>query len=399
MLVTVGPDGFLATPDVADYASHVRLSEYLRERNALGTQALERALPHFRRELSKREIVTLIRAIHARIGWIAEQERELSEPRRWQDFLAQLARNLYSPTLPFEAGDLMGLLESHRKHSALWSFGPEELLVAFLETHDLSPELAAELRRFQSSLRGAPGGMKYQSQAGYQVALQHVHMLLWHDESDPLDASRCWSDGVRCDLRSMQGARRAGWKALFRHIKGNAPAKPAKGWLNEGQKRLDQVGLEDFRDRFCAWLAAFRNAGPQPLSVAGSHILRGLLWYGALTKDAEVARVSLTLLDTTWKAKRNIDKVMVALVSVLETQPPAEAWPSLLRLQQEWPTSSVQVERLLKKTAAEFGITEEELKARALLKPKLDISEHVDRVMERLNEGGMMFRVRNPRNK
>jgi hypothetical protein len=82
---------------------------------------------------------------------------------------------------------------------------------------------------------------------------------------------------------------------------------------------------------------------------------------------------------------------------VLETLPPATAWPSLLRLQQEWPTSSIQVERSLKKTAAELGITEEELKARALLKPKLDIGEQVERMMERLGEARAMVRVRNPR--
>jgi hypothetical protein len=289
------------------------------------------------------------------------------------------------------------MLEGHRRHRALWSFGPEELVVAYLDSHDLTPELTAELRRFQSELQGAPGGMKYQNQAGYQVALAHVHMLLWHDEDDPLDAARCWSDGVRRDLRAMTGERKAHWRALFRHIRGNAPAKPAKVWLKEAGKQLAAVGREDFRRCVTAWLEPFRTAEPQRLSVAGSHILRGLLWYAALAGDPELAASALALLDTRWKAKRSLDKVMVALVGVLETLPPATAWPSLLRLQQEWPTSSIQVERSLKKTAAELGITEEELKARALLKPKLDIGEQVERMMERLGEARAMVRVRNPR--
>jgi len=397
MQVTAGLDGFLATAETPDYRAHVLLAEYLSERHTAGGAALERALPRLRKELSKAELVALIRAIHARIGWIGGHERELSEPGRWQEFLAQLARNLYAPRLPFEASDLILMLQSHRQNRALWSFGPEELLVAYLETHDLTPELAAELRRFQSELQGVPGGMKYQNQAGYQVALAHVHMLLWHDESDPLDSAHCWSDGVRRDLRAMTGERKARWKALFRHIKGNAPAKPAKSWLKEAQQRLDAIGREDFRACLRAWLAAFRGGEPQRLSVAGSHILRGLLWYAALARDPELAADALALLDATWKAKRNLDKVMVALVSVLETLPPATAWPSLLRLQQEWPTSSVQVERFLKKTAAELGIAEEELKARALLKPKLEIGELVERMMERLGEQRAMVRVRLPR--
>ena len=125
--------------------------------------------------------------------------------------------------------------------------------------------------------------------------------------------------------------------------------------------------------------------------------MRGLLWYSTLIDDPALASVALTLLDATWKAKRNVDKVMVALVGVLEMLPPPEAWPPLLRLQQEWPTSSVQVERLLKHTAGRFGITEEELKARVLLKPKLDLTEQVDRVMERLSETRAMIRIRDPR--
>jgi hypothetical protein len=194
----------------------------------------------------------------------------------------------------------------------------------------------------------------------------------------------------------MSGVRRAHWKALFRHIKGNAPAKSAKGWINEAKKNLKQVTCQDFLDRLGVWLAPLRSGEPQPLSVAGSHVLRGLLWYAALTKDPSLGHVVLTLLDARWKAKRNVDKAMVSLVGVLQAMPPVAAWPLLLRLQQEWPTSSVQVERLLKDAAAAFGITEEELKARALLKPKLDIGEHVERMMNRLNEMRIMVRVDDP---
>jgi hypothetical protein len=102
--------------------------------------------------------------------------------------------------------------------------------------------------------------------------------------------------------------------------------------------------------------------------------------------------VALALLDTKWKAKKNVDKVMVALVTILETRPAAEAWPSLLRLQQEWPTTSVQVERFFKETAAGFGISEEELKARALLKPRLDIGRRAEDLVEKLMEARVMIR-------
>jgi len=86
--VTIGPDGFVANSEMDNYAAHVRLTEYLQERQADGGKALE--------------LVALIRAIHARIAWIAEHGSELSDPMRWQEFLA-----LYSPRLPFDAADLI----------------------------------------------------------------------------------------------------------------------------------------------------------------------------------------------------------------------------------------------------------------------------------------------------
>ena len=288
MEVTAGPDGFLALSDTFDYAANVILTEHLRERQAAGNAALERALPRLRRELSKSELVGLIRAIHRRIAWIDQHRGELSDPRRWQEFLAQLARNLYSPNLPVAAEDLIALLEGHRKYPALWTFGPEEMLVAFVEANDLTPEFAAELRLFQAELKGQPGSMKYQSRAGYQVAVQHVHMLLWHDGNDPLDRSHCWSEVVRGDLRTMVGERQTRWKSLLRHIKGNAPAKPPKAWLKEAEKRLIAVGQEEFIHELEAWFAPFRSDTLQPTSVAGSHVLRGILWYASLVDDPAV---------------------------------------------------------------------------------------------------------------
>src|SRR5215471_5775331 len=47
-----------------------------------------------------------------------------------------------------------------------------------------------------------------------------------------------------------------------------------------------------------------------------------------------------------------------------------KAWPVLVRLQQQWPTASGQIERLLRKIAAELGISEEELAARGPLQKR-----------------------------
>jgi hypothetical protein len=65
-----------------------------------------------------------------------------------------------------------------------------------------------------------------------------------------------------------------------------------------------------------------------------------------------------------------------------------------LRLQQQWPTTSGQIERLLKKIAGDLGVPESELAERGLLRER-DLDAETARIMARLNKGPIM--VRQPR--
>jgi hypothetical protein len=47
--------------------------------------------------------------------------------------------------------------------------------------------------------------------------------------------------------------------------------------------------------------------------VAGSHILKGLIWYAAVSRNERAKQSALWLLDVKWKQKANITKSMVAL--------------------------------------------------------------------------------------
>jgi len=69
--------------------------------------------------------------------------------------------------------------------------------------HDLTPALDDELRRFQADLKGMPGGIKYQSQAGYQVASAQLRRA-----SDP------WSTRRTTAGRASHDCRRAEWLCL-----------------------------------------------------------------------------------------------------------------------------------------------------------------------------------------
>jgi hypothetical protein len=103
------------------------------------------------------------------------------------------------------------------------------------------------------------------------------------------------------------------------------------GWARRAEPLLAAVGIEDFREQIHVWFAPFRSGEPLPLSVAGSHVIKGLLWFCAVARDEDLKECSLWLLDVKWKQKRNTEKVMVAL--------------------------------------EQFGITKEDLRARNLIKP------------------------------
>jgi hypothetical protein len=84
-------------------------------------------------------------------------------------------------------------------------------------------------------------------------------------------------------------------------------------WRKEAEQRLAEVGVDDFVQQFEVWFAPFRSGEPLPLSVAGSHVLKGLIWYASLTNDERAKTASLWLLDAKWKQKRNYEKSLVAL--------------------------------------------------------------------------------------
>ena len=104
-------------------------------------------------------------------------------------------------------------------------------------------------------------------------------------------------------------------------------------------------------------------------------------------------RLALSVLNAKWRAKRNVEKVMVALVPVLGQMPPELRWPPLLGLQQEWGTASGQIEELLKTTAAKLGVSENELQRQMLLKPTLDFGHQLGKLMDRLTTAKVMISV------
>jgi hypothetical protein len=391
MPVVIGPDGFLCSRSDPHYAFHAALNEILVEQTKPGAGDYAVAgtgVERLKKQFSERQLIELVTVIIMRKAWVTLNANDIAQPTIWRDRLHYIRAHLYRAKLPFTAADLCRLMPVCDAYLALI-----DCLVEHFKRHGLTPELSAELRRFRTRYQESVGGV-YGVGADL-LGLQRLNMLLWHDEWDELDLAACWSERVRRDYRAMTGDRRARWRALLHHIRGDAGSKPAKPWAKEAEKRLAAVGIEDFRTMIRGWFDAFRSPEPLPLSLAGSHVLKGLLWYGALARDAAVNEAALWLLDASWKPKRNVDKVMVALAVLIDTMPTEEAWQALLRLQDRWGASEGQIEKLLVKIAGAFGLTKEKLEELELLKPAPPKAPMVTKVLVDLQtRDGNMVRLR-----
>ena len=365
MPVIIGPDGFLCSRSDPHYAFHLQLNEILVEQAKPGAEPYTAAGPgveRLKKQFSERELIELITVIIMRRAWVALNANEIAQSTLWRIRLHYIRAHLYDAKLPFTAADLCRLMPVCDHYLALI-----DCLVEHVRQHGVAPELCAEMRRFRTRYQESVGGVY--GQGADLVGLQRLNMLLWHDEWDALDPESCWSERVRRDYRAMTGEHRARWRALLHHIRGDAGSKPAKPWMKEAQKRLAAVGVEDFRAMIRGWFEAFRAPRPVKLSLAGSHVLKGLLWFGAVARDPAVNEAALWLLDADCKLKRNADKVMVALGVLIDTMPVEEAWQALLRLQERWGASQGQIEKLLIKIAGAFDISKEKLDELGLLKP------------------------------
>lgn len=307
-----GPDGFLFEPDDPLRAAHLRLSDFLlceEERDPATTQI--DAAPW--RKLPKRELPGLTIALLHRLLWLDKHDAELDTAHLSRTRLTRLLRVLYGIKAEFTEPELIAVIDATTPLlGRIAPYGPADRVAIYLLKNDLTPELCRALRSFQAALREEMS----ESQASMQSLRQQLHMLLWMDEWEPLDPVRCWSECVRRDFREMTGERRLKWRAMLKHLRGNAPVRMPQGWARNAEPLLAAVGRNDFQEKLVGWFAPFRSGQALPLSVPGSHVLKGLIWFCAISNDPEIREVALWLLDARWRQKRNIEKSVVALTEL-----------------------------------------------------------------------------------
>jgi hypothetical protein len=306
------PDGFLLSPDDLLRAAHLRLNDFLVAEEARNPSAAPIDAGPWRK-LPKRELPGLTHAVLHRLLWLDQHDAELDTAHLSRIRLTKLLRVLYAIKAEFTEPELIALIDATTPLlGRIAPYGPVERVAIYLLKNDLTQELCRALRAFRAGLREEMS----ESQTRMQSLRQQLHMLLWMDEWELLDPARCWSECVRRDFREMTGERRVKWRALLKHLRGNAPVRMPKGWARDAELLLAAVGRNDFQEKLAAWFAPFRSGQPLPLSVPGSHVLKGLIWYCAVSKDEEAHAIALWLLDVKWRQKRNVEKSLVALAEL-----------------------------------------------------------------------------------
>ena len=262
------------------------------------------------KNLKQHDFTRQVEAVLQRMAWLVAHDAELETGHVARRRLATLLGSLHKMNAVYDAPALCRLLDlTVPLLGRIAPYGPVDRVGEYLRQGDLTPGLCAALRGYQANLRE-----EMSINAASMLSLrQHLHVLLWLDEWDQMNPAHCWSECVRRDFRAMTGDRRDRWRALLKHIRGNAPVRMPASWARDAKVLLTAVTLDDFRDLVTQWFAPFRTQAPLPLSVAGSHVLKGLIWYCAVSEDAEAKKAALGLLEVKWKQKRNIEKAMAAL--------------------------------------------------------------------------------------
>ena len=333
MQVTAGPDGFLTTSGDPDYALNVVLTDYLhaaQERRRQG--ARQRRCRGLRKELSKRDLVRLIGVIHRRLAWIEQHEHELAEPRRWQRLLSRLAKRLYSPKLPFAAADLVA--ESSRRtgrHARCGGSGPKNSWSPLPRPTICRRNSRAELRQLPGRAQGQvpePGGLPGRRAARAYAAVAR------RERSDRSEALLERDDPAR-PARDDRAGSGLDWRALVPPHQGERPGKATEGLAErsgEAARRGRRAGIP--RPPGMPGSRRSSASQPQPLSVPGSHVLRGLLWYAALIDNPALATdlADAARRQVEGQAKRREDDGR-RWSACWSRQQPEVQWPPLQRLQ------------------------------------------------------------------
>jgi hypothetical protein len=182
---------------------------------------------------------------------------------------------------------------------------------AYTREHGYSLPLVKAIERWHAAQHGTLGALDLRHQIGW---------LLWLEDVAPVREKDCWSQRIRKDIRRMPPASRKAWRAILENTSLAKGRKPGKPWEKQAKAALAGVPAEAFRRQFREWFEPFRAEEPLHLTVCGRDVLRNLMWYALLAKDAQVDEAIAWFALAEWRNKRDrscSETILAAFVYVL----------------------------------------------------------------------------------
>lgn len=200
-----------------------------------------------------------------------------------------------------------------------------------------------------------------------------------HVSRFPVETREVWASQVVDDIAAMADDIRAAWSRLGEHCETADASKPSATWKKKAMVLIDQIGADNVRHRLQQWLPLINSprtevpdsnwvdAHPLFITKTNQIVLRGLIWCYSFIPDDRMPQV---LAKVGMSAYRKIPdlgeravKVGNACVYAIGTQANTEgvAQLALMKTKVKTATARKLIERQLDATAAQQGISREEL--------------------------------------
>jgi hypothetical protein len=264
------------------------------------------------RAILRRDDAGAVAMIRAYVVKLELLDREHSA----HEFMHSLADQLLKRELPFSEDDLIWFSERAARTEHFWEWPLAGMITAmerYVTSHGLSDRLAHAVDGMRENVE------KRGTHKAERDLIERLNRLAGHSEvTFAVDAGELWARQLQLDVAAMNSAGRDAWTGLLAHAQKCTGTKPSPEWIEEGARRIDAVGRDEFVARTAAWFALFgrirtddlpveltAEAAHDPeikemwrceVSVPNGLLLKGLIWACRACADARQKPVLMSLM-------------------------------------------------------------------------------------------------------
>jgi hypothetical protein len=170
--------------------------------------------------------------------------------------------------------------------------------------------------------------------------------LLWLDPREPLRPQRCLSAGIRDGYFALSMSERKQWTRLVQYVDRTGRRRPDRTWIKGAQAALKDVGCNRFTQCIAQWLTLPKER--VPLSTAGRHVVKSMIWCSALCDSPHVDELNVDqlipgLIDLQYAAPRAAVHLIYAVGYWLDSRPAEFSDHHRERLRRKWPIAATRI--------------------------------------------------------